>query len=170
MSVAKIGPYTSKDASLSPDGVYRWWLSRGWRPFGVLPERPLVVIGLNPSTADAAKDDPTIRRCVGFAKSWGHDGLLMLNLFAFRATEPHELRITSFDPVGAENDDVIRANVRGRRVLCAWGTTGFYQDRDQVVLALVRNVGAELVVLGRTKDGAPKHPLYVPAITQPVPA
>ena len=157
------------DAGFSTDEVYRYWLSRSWRPFGLLPENPLVVCGANPSTADATKNDPTITREIGFAKEWGHDGLIKINAFAFRATDPDDLYKTVADPVGPENDEAIRRNARGRRVLCAWGKIGRYLKRDERVVELLLEVGAELLCLGTNKDGTPKHPLYLKKTAKPVP-
>src|SRR5262249_29397933 len=155
------GTTVKSDASFSSCRTWRYWLSRSWRPLGLLPERQLVVIGLNPSTADETVDDPTIRRLIGYAKDWGYDGILMLNAFAFRATDPKELRTTVADPVGADNDDVIRTNCRSAKVLCAWGKHARYLDREKRVLELLHDVGADTFCLGTNLDGTPKHPLYL---------
>ena len=141
------------DALLSPCGRYRWWLSRTW---GDAP--PLVFIGLNPSTADASQDDPTIRRCIGFARREGCGGLLMLNLFAFRATDPAQLHCVA-DPVGPENDVTLVNMARGR-VVTAWGAHPAAFSRAAAIRSLV---SAPLLCLGTTKDGSPRHPLYVRA-------
>ena len=102
--------------------TYRYALERRWdhmRPY-------LVMVMLNPSTADAVRDDPTIRRCVGFAKKARAGGLLVLNLFAYRATDPRELREAA-DPVGPENDEIIKRHLdgmslyEGTKVVAAWG-------------------------------------------------
>lgn len=154
-----------KDASLSADRVYRYWLSRTWGP-GFLAGNPLVCIGLNPSTADETSDDATIRTLVAFARLWGHDGLLMLNLFAFRATDPGELRTTAFDPIGPSNDDVLRHNCRGKKILCAWGNDGDYEGRDKAVLELLKDIGATPMCLGTNKSGQPKHALYLARKTE----
>jgi hypothetical protein len=152
-------------ARISLDGRYRYWLTREWQEEDAM--NPLVVIGLNPSTADETKDDPTIRRCIQFAKDWGHDSLTMLNLFAFRSTDPMALREAQ-DPVGPENDEFIRALCECSRVLAAWGVHGTLDGRDAVVRKMLREVrGARVQVLGLTKDGHPKHPLYIAAATQP---
>lgn len=116
---------------------------------------------LNPSTADATLDDPTIRRCRGFAKGWGMGGLVVVNLFAFRATSPAALK-SSADPVGPENDDAIHDAVVGSRaVVAAWGVHGRLLGRADQVLGLLREIGREPMCLGVTKDGYPRHPLYV---------
>lgn len=148
--------------------MYRYSLTRVWNVDpSVIRPRTLVVVGLNPSTADEKTDDPTIRRCMGFARSWGYDGLSMVNLFAFRSTDPTALKLLGRDPVGPENDRVLRDVATGRRVLCAWGVHGAHQGRDRTVMKLL--AGADLVCLERTKGGHPKHPLYVRADTVPIP-
>lgn len=171
-----------KDAGLSACRTWRWWLSRTWTTtvsaidggpaFGLkTASNPLVCIGLNPSTADEKEDDPTIRRVIGFAQAWGHDGLLMLNLFAYRATDPRDLFAAQrrCDVVGERNDEAIRANARGRRVLCAWGATGRLMNRDLQVMRILKDVEAETVCLGTNKNRTPKHPLYLSASTKPIP-
>lgn len=162
--------YTYRDASISSCETYRWWLSRGWGTASrtdLPPENPLAAILLNPSTADGYSDDPTIRRLVDYAQRWGHDGLVVCNLFAFRATDPDELYKTAADPVGHQNDDVIRSNCRGRTVLCGWGAHGDYMGRDKRVLEILREIGAKPICLGRTRDGQPRHPLYLRADLTP---
>lgn len=159
---------TASDASFSLDGVHRWWLSRSWRPLGLLPENPLVSCGLNPSDADATKNDPTIRREIAFAKAWGHDGLIKVNAFALVSSDPRVLKTTAFDSVGDLNDDTIRTNCRGRTVLVCWGAGGAYLGRAARVLEILEEVGAKPVCLGLTKDGFPRHPLYVKADVKPM--
>lgn len=129
----------TRDAFLSPCRTYRWWLRRYWSTAPLL-----AIVGLNPSTADATKDDPTIRRCVGFARSWGHGGIVMLNLFAFRSTDPIAL-LNAGDPVGPLNDGYLAQHTSERRVLCAWGARG--GDRARVVAQNLRALGRELVCL-----------------------
>ena len=115
---------------------------------------------LNPSTADARRDDPTIRRCMGFARTWGYGGVEVVNLFALRATDPSRLRIAR-DPVGPENDAHIRAVARRSSALVvAWGIHGALRERDAEVLALLSR-RAPTHSLGWTKDGHPRHPLYL---------
>lgn len=130
----------------------------------------LTAIMLNPSTATATKDDPTIRRLIGFAKSWGHGSVLVLNLFAIRSTDPREM-LAAADPVGPRNDEVIagaltQAKQQGRFVLAAWGAHGGHLGRDfHVMHKLVE--GVDWRCLGRTHKGQPKHPLYIPKNTTP---
>jgi hypothetical protein len=141
-----------KSAQFSGCRTWRYVLRRVWNP----DRAPVAFIGLNPSTADESLDDPTIRRCVGFAKSWGFGGLVMLNLFAFRSTDPQVLREVA-DPIGPHNDGWIESETRRREVICCWGVHGTLKDRDSAVLKTLR--GAKC--LGTTKDGHPRHPLYL---------
>ena len=144
----------SSGATFSPDRVYRYHLWRTWAP-----GPRLVVIGLNPSTADETVDDPTIRRCLGFARSWGLVGLDMLNLFAFRATDPRGLR-SAKDPVGPHNIrtllQFVGVGAPELVVLAAWGANTLARPRG---VALAR-MCPRLVCLARNADGSPKHPLY----------
>lgn len=142
-------------ARTSPCGRYRYSLTRQW---GADPARRAVWIMLNPSTADATVDDPTVRRCLGFSRAWGCDSLEVVNLFALRATDPRELR-TAVDPVGPENDGALRDAVdRGDLVVAAWGAHGVLHGRAAAVRAVF---GPEVRCLGVTKAGMPRHPLYV---------
>lgn len=148
------------DAILSEDGRYRYLLTRDWGD----GEGRLTFVMLNPSTADATQDDPTIRRCLGFARSAGFSGIAVLNLYAMRATDPRELR-HAIDPVGPENDATLRsafawAAERKSPIVAAWGTHGDRERVRRVKELLGRN---DVRHLGLTKDGAPRHPLYVPA-------
>lgn len=161
----------TRAAGFSPDRTYRYWLFRGWGNTAAKPwteDRALVVIGLNPSTADETHDDPTIRRCMSFARRWGHGGLVMLNLFAFRSPAPEGL-LSTVDPIGSANDQTLTEWTHGRRVLCAWGVPGAINGRGAIVAKLLRALGRDLICLGLTKDGHPKHPLYLKADTKPVP-
>lgn len=153
-------------ATFSPCRTYRYDLTRTWdrgRP-------PMVVIGLNPSTADETADDPTIRRCVGFARSWACGGLVMLNLFAVRATDPRVM-LAHAAPVGPENDAAIRRHTgrEGVLVLCAWGAHGTHQGRGAEVLADLLRARRWPYALGTTAGGQPRHPLYLRADAQPQP-
>jgi hypothetical protein len=142
-----------RSAIFCPCRTYRYSLSRVWNPN--LPS--VMFVGLNPSTADEQEDDPTVRRCVGFARKWKFGGLILVNLFAYRSTDPHGL-LEADDPVGPGNDKHIVASARAaERVVLAWGTKGCLLDRDERVLSLLP--GAHC--LGVTKDGHPKHPLYL---------
>jgi len=143
---------------------YRYSLTRRWKEPSGLPRR-VAFIGLNPSTADEIEDDPTIRRCISFAKAWGFDELVMLNLFGWRATDPRELKRTD-DPIGASNDYNILCETLGCEVVvAAWGVHGAYLERDAAVGRLVRKLHALRV----TKGGHPAHPLYLPSHLSPLP-
>ena len=110
----------NKDAKLSDCRKYRYALWRTWDA-----EKPFVMfIGLNPSTADETEDDPTIRRCINYAKDWGYGGLCMVNLFAFRATEPNDMK-NAIDPIGPENDEWLKNLSKDAGVIIgAWGNHG----------------------------------------------
>lgn len=130
---------------------------------------------LNPSTADAAVDDPTIRRCTGFARAWGYGGLSVVNLYALRAKNPADLklglRLETHDPVGPDNDTFLRdtfitAAQRGMPVIAAWGANATSHRVDQVA-ALAAKAGVKFLALGTTRHGAPRHPLYLRRDTEP---
>ena len=146
-------------AVFSPCRTWRYELRRVWDeslPF-------VAFVGLNPSTADETTDDPTIRRCIAFAKRWGYGGLVMVNLFAFRATDPRDMRAAP-SPIGPDNDATLRrVAAEAQLVVAAWGTGGRYFNRD----FRVRRLLGPLMALGFTKEGAPRHPLYVRADVEP---
>jgi hypothetical protein len=149
--------YLGRAAHISDCGRYRYMLERVWGP----GSSRLLIVGLNPSTADAFIDDPTIRRCVGFAKRFGYEGLLMANLFAARSTSPATLAGLE-DPIGPENDTWLR--LLEKRALCvvaAWGNGGRLHGRSQYVKSLLSN----LRCFGLTGIGEPRHPLYLAAHT-----
>ena len=117
----------------------------------------VMFVGLNPSTADAAKDDPTVRRCAGFARRWGFGGLYLVNLFACRATDP-ALFASIPDPVGPDNNAVIARTALGAdMVVAAWGNLGHASERSHDVLAMLQR---RVYCLDCTARGAPRHPLY----------
>jgi len=134
---------------------YRYRL---WRRWGDGPAALFVM--LNPSTADDTRDDPTIRRCIGFARRWRFGGLEVVNLYALRATRPRDL-LAAAAPVGPDNDDHLRdAAARAGAIVVAWGRHG-RPDRAARVAALLG--AARLQCLGVNQDRSPRHPLYVPA-------
>jgi len=152
-----------REAVFDRSGRYRYVLSRQW-PRG---EGRAVFIMLNPSTADGERDDPTIRRCMGFAHDWGFARLEVLNLFAFRATRPEQLK-QARRPVGPANDRHLRRSVKDARlVLLAWGIHGPWQGRDAEVLRLLRKEHCAPACLGRTAGGHPRHVLYLPRHLRP---
>jgi hypothetical protein len=149
-----------RDAWISEDGRYRYRLKRTWIP----STTPVVFVMLNPSTADATVDDPTVRRCVAFAKAWGFGGMVVVNLYALRATNPKALWADP-DPVGPYNDRELTAVAQSAAalqfpVIAAWGANA-RPDRVAAVRALPGM--SNLRCLGTTKGGAPKHPLYLRA-------
>lgn len=153
---------TASGASFDADKVYRYHL---WRRLGC--GGVVTFVMLNPSTADADHDDPTIRRCMGFVRSWGYGHLNVVNLFAYRATSPADLA-KAVDPVGDGNDIVIDAFARSSNLMiAAWGCHGILQGRDKTVLELLRGIGP-VHHLGLTRGGHPRHPLYIRADTQPI--
>ena len=143
----------NKGAILSEDKRYRYQLWRIWDD--KLPK--IAVVGLNPSTADDTIDDPTIIRCIYFTKSWGYGGFYMVNLFAFRATNPNVL-YQHLDPVGTDNDKhLIEIFSRVDKVICAWGNRGTINSRNKEVLKLI----AIPYCIQRNSNGEPSHPLYL---------
>ena len=148
-----------KRAKISPCGRYRYWLSRTWDAAAA----PMVFVMLNPNLADATRDDPTIRRCIGFAQREGYGGIFVVNLFALRSPKPKELRRAG-DPVGPQNERWRRraikmAKERRTMIVGAWGAGGGRPAKDFCEFAA--SSGLELMCLGRTKDGGPRHPLYL---------
>lgn len=147
--------YVIQRAEISACTSYRYVLERSWSA----GTRRVLFVGLNPSTADAVEDDPTIRRCVGFAKGFGFDGMLMANLFAARSTKPSTLADFK-DPIGPENDGWISVLERhADLVIAAWGNGGKFMGRSQ----FVREMLDDARCFGKTAKGEPKHPLYLPA-------
>ncbi len=156
-----------QNAVISDCGLYRYLLTRDLSP----NPRTAKFILLNPSTADATNDDPTIRRCIGFARRWGCGRLAVLNLFAFRATDPSEMKRAD-DPVGPENRDTFDRMLRSHHdgpVVCGWGVHGEFRDQDRTVLAWLTQLDVQPLALGTTKDGHPRHPLYLPGDAELVP-
>ncbi len=122
-------------------------------------------VGLNPSTADETSDDPTLTRCIKYAKSWGYGGVCMANLFAFRATEPADMKVSD-DPMGIENNKWLKKLAKDAAlVVAAWGNDGSYLERSEQVKEFLPN----LYCLKLNKSGEPAHPLYQSADIKPVP-
>jgi hypothetical protein len=144
------------EALISDDGKYRYWLSRTWGSDG----KVVAIIGLNPSTADAKQNDPTVLKCIRLAKGWGATKLVMVNLFAYRSSSPRDLwRVAN--PVGAENDAwIMRAVKKADIVVAAWGNNGSYLGRADEI---ARRFHGRLQALHLTKQGNPGHPLYIRA-------
>ncbi|PRY29784.1 hypothetical protein CLV58_12546 [Spirosoma oryzae] len=152
-----------KQALVSECGTYRYHLSRSW---GNNSGRSVLFVMLNPSTADASIDDPTIRRCIRFAQDWGYDSMSVVNLFALRSTDPGQLKKHD-NPIGEENEDWIKFFFYNTdTVVFAWGAHGKLNDRDKQVIAIAEHCNVTPYCFSKTKDGQPKHPLYIAASTQ----
>jgi hypothetical protein len=150
-------------ATFSADQLYRYLLWRIWNSGS--PARLLLLLMLNPSTAGEVVNDPTVERGERRARMLGYDGLLVANIFAYRATDPAALK-TATDPVGPENDlHIITAANRAALIVCAWGAHGKLRGRAGAVLGLLD--GYPLHYLKLTKDGEPSHPLYLPYNLEP---
>lgn len=154
-------------ADISQDGIYRYSLGRTFE-HRVFESRTCVFIMLNPSTADAFKNDPTITRCINMAKSWDCDSLCVLNLFALRSTDPKVLKDHP-DPVGPGNDIALKNVLTWRSslghkplVICAWGVGGKLHRRGDEVYDMIMRYHGEPHYLDLTKGGEPRHPLYLP--------
>jgi hypothetical protein len=146
-------------ATYSPSRKYRYELWRIWDA-----RRPNVMfIGLNPSTANETENDPTIRRCIGFAHSFECGGLVVCNLFAYCATDTREM-LRAGNPVGHDNDAYLISNAKGAGiVIAAWGNYGRFLNRSKYVAALIPN----LYCLKLNASGEPSHPLYLPKDAEP---
>lgn len=160
-------PRVQITAVFSHDERFRYWLEFRW---GDAP--PLIVIMLNPSKADHLRLDPTAEGMIKRAKAWGYGGLIIVNLFAFRATDPKDMKAAA-DPIGPDNDAIImvamaHANKSGFPLLCGWGAHGHHLGRDLWLVDLAHDLDCPLAALGVTKDGAPGHPLYIPRETRAV--
>ena len=153
------------DAVFSDDARYRYTLLRSWAMTG--PQ--VCFCMLNPSVADHIFDDATVRRLLVFAKDWGYGSLQVVNLFAYRATNPARLRDVD-DPVGPQNNQaILEAAFHADRVIVAWGALGSWRERDQQALALLERAGREPYHLGLTREGHPRHPLYLRKTVTPQP-
>ncbi|MBK4216270.1 DUF1643 domain-containing protein [Paracoccus caeni] len=141
---------------------YRYALTREWGD-----GRRVMFIMLNPSTADERRNDPTVERCERRARALGCGAFRVTNLFAFRATDPRDLKRAA-EPVGPANDQALREGAAwADMILCGWGAHGVHQARDAEVIQLLQQSGAELWHLGLTLAGAPRHPLYLSYAVQP---
>ena len=150
----------NKDAKFSKCRSYRYALWRMWdesKPYALF-------IGLNPSTADETEDDPTLRRCIDFAKSWEYGGVCMVNLFAYCATRPEDMK-KAVDPIGPENDSWINQLASNAGVvIAAWGNEGAFEGRPTQIREMLPNMQC----LKMNKGGEPAHPLYQPKSAMPV--
>lgn len=162
-------PHESRGALLSDDRRYRYALWRFWAGRPQPPELPpivdfpLVFIGLNPSTADEQADDATITRMSIRARDWGYGGLVVLNLFAYRATKPDDMKAQA-DPVGPGNDATLRIWSTVGHVICGWGNHGTHRGRAADVRRMLK---VPLHYLKLNNGGEPQHPLYLPYEVKP---
>jgi len=150
----------NSNAIFSEDKMHRYALIREWD----LDKPSLMIISLNPSTADEKTNDPTIRRCIGFAKKWGFGKLFVTNLFAFRATFPKDL-FESRNPIGNKNDYWLKKlSKEVDTVLLAYGNHGKFKDRHNEILKLIKNPFCIKI----SKTGMPMHPLYLKYTEKPI--
>lgn len=147
-----------RSAILSGDKKFRYLLRREW---GTAPNMPVLWVMLNPSTADADVDDATVRKCMGFTDRWGYKQMEVVNLYAYRATNPRDLSKVGY-PVGPENAAHIRAAAeRCAFAIIAWGQNAL-KDQAKATVDMLREVlPGRLYALGYTETGAPRHPLYL---------
>lgn len=162
-----------RSAEISECGRYRWWLRRSWPIWEngqhVVGKGVCCFLMLNPSTADAMQDDPTIRRCIGFCRSWGYDTLSVRNLFALRATDPAQLLLADTPTGGARGDMELLTAPTADMLVIAWGAkVPFHRDYQAMSMFRKHFPCKPLFCLGLTKGGHPRHPLYVKADQQPV--
>ncbi|MEM8980973.1 MAG: DUF1643 domain-containing protein [Pseudomonadota bacterium] len=142
---------------------YRYMLTRTWDRSG---KRALFIM-LNPSTATEVQNDPTVERCERRARTLGFGAFRVTNIFAWRDTDPRKMRAAK-EPVGVENNSAIEESLTwADQIIAAWGTHGAHLDRGPAVAQLLKSSGLEIHHLGLTKDGHPKHPLYISYAQQP---
>jgi len=154
----------SKGAEFSLDRRYRYKLWREWDS----SKGAVAFVGLNPSTADESLDDPTIRRCINYAKAWGYGRMFMLNIFSFRATDPKIMKAEK-EPVGPGNMEAIKAVAEScDLVIGCWGVHGDHLDQGAKIVDMLREGHVPLYCLGLTKGGHPRHPLYLRKDLRPV--
>ena len=141
-----------KSAVFSKCRKYRYSLTRSWNS----ADGYVLFIGLNPSIADETIDDPTLTRCINFAKDWGYGGLIMVNLFAYMSTYPTDLKKVKL-PIGNNNNKhILKNHQKSQLTVAAWGNDGHFLKRDKEVLKIISNP----MCLNINKSGQPAHPLY----------
>ncbi len=157
---------SASPAIFSPCRQYRYLLMRRVG----LAEQTCLFIMLNPSTADETQDDPTVRRCMGFARRWGFGVLVVVNIFAYRATDPQELYDLGGTAEGPENDfHIVVAAENADKIVAAWGNHGELRGRGAVVSGITDYFKEKRFHLALTKRGQPRHPLYVAKDFEPIP-
>lgn len=143
---------------------YRYALTRVWDEVG----RKAAFVMLNPSTATEVQNDPTVERCERRSRALGFGAFRVCNIFAWRDTDPFKMRKAA-EPIGAENDAAIAEACQwADQIICAWGTHGVHLGRGPDVAQLMQATGEPLFHLGLSKDGHPKHPLYIAYAQQPM--
>lgn len=149
--------FLERDAVISSCGKYRYLLRRSWDHC-----RPRVLfVMLNPSTADAETEDPTIRSCIRLCRGLGYGSLEVVNLFAWRATDPAEL-LTCDRPIGPDQEKITAAAVARCDIpICAWGAHPAARGKGRFLIEAIRCLRPAVFCFGRTKSGEPKHPLYI---------
>ena len=158
-TMKQLNLFVESGAEFSKYRDYRYSLWRFWEK----DKGYAAFVCLNPSTADEYKNDPTVTRCINYARAWGYGGMIMLNLFAYRSTHPKNLYIIG-DPIGPDNDLHLRsASSKAMVTIAAWGIHGKYLNRDKAVMKILTNPKC----LAITKDGFPGHPLYLKGNLKP---
>ena len=153
----------ASSAKFSPDRLHRYALWRVWD--NSLPVA--MFIGLNPSTADEIKNDNTVTKCINYARTWGYGGMIMSNIFAYRATNPEDMKAVP-DPVGPDNDKwLLKLAKEAKLIVAAWGNRGEHMDRGKAVRELFKNKSMHCLAMNNT--GHPKHPLYCKNSLSPLP-
>lgn len=163
-----------KTAIISDCGQYRYELTREWDS-----SKPRVCfVMLNPSVADANIDDNTIKRCISFAKDWGYGSLIVVNLFAYRATKPADLKAAGYQVGECKfhsgnvcDHHIAQAVMSCHDTVCAWGaiTDQLVLDRASSVLRIIHSQGRRPKVIKLTAKGHPRHPLYLKGNLKPIP-
>jgi hypothetical protein len=150
-------------AAFSPDRKHRYALWRTWDRSKSI----VMFVGLNPSTADEVQNDPTVSRCIKYAEKWGFGGMIMSNIFAYRATDPGDMKAAA-DPVGSENDQwLLKLTDEASLIVAAWGNHAEHMDRGRAVMKLLENKKLHCLAINQT--GHPKHPLYCSGSLAPIP-
>lgn len=152
--------FMRRSAIISICGLYRYELRRIWDDS--LPLLPVCM--LNPSLADGEREDPTLLALIHFARLWGYGGLLIVNFYAFRSPSPKEMFAQGHHAFGPDNDNHIKSAIRyardnGGKLLAAWGNDGIVGGYHTYFTMLARDHGVELICLGTTNSGCPKHPM-----------
>lgn len=156
-------------ATFNDTRTHRYTLWRRFEPAAPV-ERMAAFICLNPSTADETANDPTVTRCINYSRKWGYDGFIMLNAFAYRATDPNDMKAQGVHAAGdPENSQaIIDTAKRAGLVVCAWGNHGAFRKRSRDLTYLLMKNGIEVYYLSLNKTGEPKHPLYLRGDLEPV--